>query len=457
MARGSRIPGSFRDPSGYLFARDGVLYRQINKIYQADYDRLTGSGLYGKLIEMGALVEHSEEDIRLADSSVACMVIRPELVPFVSYPYEWGFSQLRDAALLTLDIQKTALEFGMSLKDASAYNIQFVDCRPVLVDTLSFEAYRDGTPWVAYRQFCQHFLAPLALMAYQDVRLGQLLRNHIDGIPLDLASRLLPGRTRFSFGLLTHIHIHARAQKRYAGKAAKPRGRMPRTSLLGLIDGLRSLVNRLRWRPPATEWGHYYADTNYSSEAMRHKAGIVTGYIKKIGPGSVWDLGANTGEFSRIAADSGAMTVAFDVDPVAEEKHYIDCRTNKRKRLLPLVLDLTNPSPAIGWENAERMSLADRGPSDLVMALALVHHLAISNNVPFARIAGFFASIARNLVIEFVPKEDSQVQRLLVTREDIFTDYHQASFDNAFGEQFHIEEVTPVRDSTRILYRMRRK
>jgi ribosomal protein L11 methylase PrmA len=457
VAEGKRILGSFRDPSGHLFTRDGVLYRQINEVYRPHYDHLMGGGLYERLVEMGALVEHSQEHARLADSDGAYRVIRPVPVPFVSYPYEWCFSQLRDAALLTLDIQKTALEFGMSLKDASAYNVQFVDSSPVLIDTLSFEMYREGEPWVAYKQFCQHFLAPLALMAHEDVRLAHLLRVHIDGIPLDLASRLLPVRTRLSLGLLTHIFIHARAQKRYAGQAAKPSGKMPRASLVGLIGGLRSTVSRLRWHPPATEWGDYYRDTNYSDDAMGHKAETVAQYVEKVGPGSAWDLGANTGEFSRLAADAGAMTVAFDVDPVAVERHYRHCRKQQLRNLLPLVLDLTNPSPAIGWDNAERMALGQRGQPDLAMALALIHHLAISNNLPFARIAGFLASIAPNLIIEFVPKKDSQVQKLLTTREDIFADYDQSSFERAFENHFHMEESTAIRESERVLYRMRRK
>ena len=207
---------SFRDPSGFLFSREGVLYRQVNQVYAADFTRLMDSGLYDKLIKAGLLIPHVESDLKPAQPELAFKVIRPERVPFISYPYEWSFGQLKDAALATLSIQKRALKLGMSLKDASAYNIQFYNGKPVLIDTLSFETYQEGEPWVAYRQFCQHFLAPLALMAYRDVRLSQLLRVYIDGIPLDLASELLPGRTRWNLGLATHIHLHASAQKRYA-------------------------------------------------------------------------------------------------------------------------------------------------------------------------------------------------------------------------------------------------
>ncbi|MCL4823372.1 MAG: hypothetical protein KJZ57_04050, partial [Anaerolineales bacterium] len=203
------LAASFRDPGGFLFSRGGILYRQVNRAGADDYTRFMESGLYEKLVKAGLLIPHAEVDEPPAEAALSFKILRPERAPFISYPYEWSFSQLKDAALATLSIQKRALKLGMSLKDASAYNIQFIHGRPMLIDTLSFEVYREGRPWDAYRQFCQHFLAPLALMSRVDVRLGQLLRVHIDGLPLDLASRLLPASTRLDFGLLTHIHIHA--------------------------------------------------------------------------------------------------------------------------------------------------------------------------------------------------------------------------------------------------------
>ena len=215
--------------------------------------------------------------IRLpAESDAAFKIIQPERVPFISYPYEWSFSQLKDAALATLSIQKRALKLDMSLKDASAYNIQFVRGKATLIDTLSFEIYKEGEPWVAYRQFCQHFLAPLALMAYRDVRLSQLLRVYIDGVPLDLASELLPAKTRFNFGLLTHIHIHAGAQKKYSDKVVAPRkGGMSKQAMTGLIESLESTIKKLTWKPAGTEWGDYYDNTNYSDSAFEHKKQLV--------------------------------------------------------------------------------------------------------------------------------------------------------------------------------------
>lgn len=454
------VAGSFRDPSGFLFQTDGILYRQVNQSFRAAWDALNESGLYGQLVEDGLLVAHEEVSTQLAPVPGAYRVIRPERLPFISYPYEWSFSQLQDAALATLRIQQCALERKMTLRDATAYNIQFRSGRPILIDTLSFEPYREGSPWVAYRQFCQHFLAPLALMAICDVRLSQLLRVYIDGIPLDLASRLLPRRTRLRFGLLTHIHMHARSQSRHADSAragAAPTAQVSRTGMLGLIDSLQTTVRKLSWRAGGTEWGDYYQDTNYTTGSAGHKTEIVRKLVASVTPKSIWDLGANTGVFSRLGVEAGANVVAWDVDPAAVEKNYLLVRKEGPGRLLPLLLDLSNPSPALGWANEERMSLADRGPVDLVMALALIHHLAISNNVPLDRIADFLAPLAPYLLIEFVPKEDSQVQRLLASREDIFDAYTQAGFESAFSRRYEAVEVHPIRESTRTLYLFRRK
>lgn len=462
MENSHQLAASFRDPSGFLFRRDGVLYRQINKSYQADYDLLMSSGLYDQLVKAGLLIPHREVSIEPEIPELAYKIIQPEVVDFISYPYEWSFSQLKDAALTTLKIVNMALEKGMALKDASAYNIQFHHGHPVLIDSLSFERYKEGQPWVAYRQFCQHFLAPLALMSYVDVRLSQLMRVYIDGIPLDLASELLPGKTRFNVPLLTHIHVHANAQKRYADNpveksAATAKQQMSKMAYLGLVDSLQSAVRGLTWKPEGTEWADYYDATNYSREAFERKRALVAEYVARVQPKQVWDMGANNGVFSRVASDQNIPTVAFDIDPSAVEKNYIEISRNKEKNLLPLVVDLTNPSPAIGWHNNERMDLVERGPVDLTLALALVHHLSISNNVPLPRLAEYFASISRWLVIEFVPKEDSQVKRLLATREDIFPNYTREGFEQAFNTEFIIQDAREIEGSKRVLYLMERR
>lgn len=452
------LPGSFRDPSGFVFERNGALYRQVNRRYREDYDLLMQSGLYDTLVREGLLIPHEESAEPAPADDIAYKVIVPRRIPFVSYPYEWCFSQLKDAALATLAIQKKAFEAGMSLKDASAYNIQFDRGRPVMIDTLSFEKYREGEPWVAYRQFCQHFLAPLVLMAFTDVRMGQLMRVYIDGVPLDLASRLLPMRTRLSPSLFTHIHLHARYQRRYAGAdksaAQLKKRKIGRLGFAGLVDNLESTVRKLSWKPAGTEWEGYYDQTNYTPAAFADKERLVGEFVEAAGPKTVWDLGANTGHFSRIAAEHAALVVSFDIDPAALEKNYIECAG--AGGVLPLLSDLTNPSPSLGWALAERDSLIERRGADAVLALALIHHLAISNNVPLDMIVDFFAELCETLIVEFVPKEDSQVQRLLATREDIFPDYTPEGFESALAGRFDIVRRAEISESRRLLYLARK-
>ena len=449
---------SFRDPDGFVFYRDGELYRQVNQAYQADFDQLMTSGLYDELVQRELLVAHETADPDLSVTDEAFRILKPEAVPFVSYPYEWSFSQLRDAALTTLTIQRKALAAGMSLKDASAYNIQFLRGRPLLIDTLSFERYREGQPWIAYRQFCEHFLAPLAVMSYTDVRLGRLLQVYMDGIPLDLAARLLPFRARLSFSILTHIVLHPRSQRRYAGAdIGSLKHKMSLHALTLLIDNLEGAIGRLRWRPRETGWTDYYRSTNYSSEARRHKERLVERFVRQVEPSQIWDLGANTGLFSRAASHNGALTVAFDMDPSVVERNYRECVRNGEKNILPLLLDLTNPSPDCGWDNRERKSLLKRSPCELAMALALIHHLAIANNIPLDLVARFLGGICRWLIIEFVPKSDSQTQRLLASREDIFPRYTSSGFEEAFGKVFSVHARERIEGSQRTLYLMKKR
>jgi len=450
------VAGSFRDPSGFLFTRDGVLYRQVNAIYRSSYDHLMGSGLYDALVGEGLLIPHDEEASQPAASDGAYKILRPERLPFVSYPYEWCFSQIKDAGLTTLRIQKIALAHGMTLKDASAFNIQFRQGRPTLIDTLSFVEYREGQPWVAYRQFCQHFLAPLALMCHTDYRLGQLFRVFLDGVPLSLASTLLPLRTRLSLPLLTHLHLHAKTETLFLSRrrVAKVSGRVSRRGLEGILDSLKSGLRGLRWRPRGTTWADYYTDTNYSEEAWQDKQRQVERIVREVSPASVWDLGSNTGVFSRIAASTAERIIAFDLDVAAVEQNYLECVRERDDQILPLVLDLSNPSPSLGWANVERPSLFDRGKPDLVLALALAHHLAIGNNLPLERIARFLRDVCPRLLVEFVPKSDSQIQRMLASREDIFPDYTREGFEAAFGQHFRCRESICLKDSERRLYFM---
>lgn len=450
------LSSSFRDPSGFLFYQDNQIFRQVNLIYKSDYDLLMSSGLYKKLADDGLLIEHKEvTDQQTADSANCYKIIQPTKIPFISYPYEWSFSQLKDAALLTLKIQKIAIEHNMSLKDSSAYNAQFLKGKPIFIDTLSFEALKQDRPWVAYKQFCQHFLAPLALMSRTDIRLNKLASIFIDGVPLDLASRLLPARTKLNFSILTHLHLHAQSQQHFANKKInQTKIKMSKLALLGLIDSLESTVTKLSWQPAGTEWANYYNDTNYTSQSMKEKANNVEKLISKVQPKNVWDLGANDGRFSRVCSQLKIPVIAFDIDPSAVEQNYRIVKNEKETNILPLISDLTNPSPGIGWANQERDSLINRGPTDCALALAIIHHLAISNNLPFSKIAKFLAQICQNLIIEFVPKDDSQVQRLLQNREDIFLNYQQKNFEKEFLEYFQIQETIKIKGAKRTLYLM---
>ena len=455
------VPGSFRDPSGHLFTRDGVLLRTVAPSFAQSYDAVKASGLYDALHAAGLLVGHVEVDPSLAPNG-AHAVLQPDVIEFISYPYEWSPAQLREAALLTLRVMDIALDHGMILRDASAYNVQFVGTTPIFIDTLSFEPRVTDERWIAYSQFCRHFLAPLALQTLVDHRLADLLRTNIDGVPLDLASTLLPGKTKLRPGLLTHIHAQAKAGAK--GGQADPDAAPGRTvkfselAMRGLVDGLRGTVERLTWDRGKTEWGDYYAEaSHYNDDDMADKAATITRFVQTVAPSTVWDLGANTGRFSAVAASTGATVIALDIDHGAVESGYRALREQPLQAgsVLPLRYDLANPTPGIGWATTERMSLAERGPADLLLALALVHHIAIGNNVPLDRIAEHLASLGEHLVIEWVPKTDPKVRVLLATREDIFDQYTDEGFRAAFAQHFELLEEQPVLETGRVLHLMR--
>ena len=446
---------SFRDPNGHVYTHNGTLFRQINVCYKTNYELLLSSGLYKCLVDSGKLIPHKEITPPILPNEQHFKTIVPEVIPFISYPYEWSFSQLKDAAILTLDIAITAVNCGMVLKDASAYNVQFIGSKPIFIDTLSFEKYAQGEPWIAYKQFCQHFLAPIALMSKVDIRLNKLLQSNIDGIPLDLVVNLLPFKSLISPSLFFHLFLHGKYQAKHANDGSKvSKKKFSKQALLGMLSNLKARIESLKWKPTGTEWANYYQNTHYSDRAFSQKQALVDKFVNQTNAHSIMDLGANIGIFSRVAAKSGAKIVACDVDPAAVELNYIHCRNESNDSILPLLLDLTCSSPSIGWANKERLSFLNRVNVDLILALALVHHLAISNNIPLGHIANYFEKLSKYLLIEFVPKEDSQVVRLLSTRKDIFPHYNIEEFEKTFSTRFEIIEKESLEGSQRTLYLM---
>ncbi len=458
VAEHSAVGASFRDPAGFIFKNSsGEMCRQINPVGQADFDLFLDSGLYGSLLADRLIVSQQVMDLSAACTKEASSVIKPQQIPYISYPFEWSFSQLQDAAQLTLMIQKKALQYAMTLKDASAYNVQFSGGKPIFIDTLSFEKYQPGQPWQAYRQFCQHFLAPLALMAYTDVRLSQLLRVHLDGVPLGLATKLLPHRTKFKPGLAMHLVLHGKAQKTKSSQHTGHVKSVKQSSLEAILGSLERSVKSLKPRKSNTEWGDYYDKTNYTAGAADQKATLIIKLIKPLKAKTTLDLGGNNGRYSRVLHKLGIFTVCTDIDPNAVEANYRYQRYHNEEKMLPLMIDLTNPGGALGWHNEERQPIQVRLQTDVVMALALIHHLAISNNLPLEHIARYFRQFGPYLLVEFVPKADSQVQKLLATRQDIFPDYHEAGFKRAFAAHYQLVQEHKIADTKRTLYLYKRK
>lgn len=462
----TRIAGSFRDPAGFLFRHDGVLYRQVNPVFADDWEAVAGTGLFEALWDAGLLVRHEVLDADAATELAtgdAHVVLRPDELPFVSQPHEWAPAQRRDAALVTLEAQRIAIEHGCTLRDASAHNVVLHRGRAVLIDTLSFGPWTEGDPWVAYGQFCRHFLAPLALETVVDHRLRRLLVADVDGVPLDLASTLLPTRTKFKPGLLAHLHAHAKASGRGEvdpDAAPKRTVSFSQRAMLGLVNQLRGIVDGLTWDDIATTWSDYDAHLDhYTAAATQAKEDLVASTVADLAPATVWDLGANQGRFSRLAAATGAHVVAWDIDEGAVERNWrlLADAPLTTGEVLPLILDLANPSPALGWAHTERPSLTDRGPVDLVLALALIHHLAIGNNVPLSDVLGHLTSLGDHVLVEWVPKDDEKVRVLLATREDVFADYTRDGFEAAATAHADIVSATALPDSGRVLYLLRRR
>lgn len=456
MTTYTRHPSSFKDPSGFVFESGGTIYRQVNQYYAAQYRQLIDSGLYKQLVSHQRLIAHEELAENMTNTPEWYITLQPEPVQYITYPYEWCFEQLQDAALLTLTVLKTSLQHGMILKDATPYNIQFHKGRPVFIDTLSFDTYDPKQPWIAYRQFCQCFLFPLYMEHYLKTDIQRILSTYIDGIPVDFVAKLLPLKSRLSLGVWLHVYLQHTASTSTRGN--KQTAGFSKKKLLDVISHLTNIITNFpNNKTYTTTWSNYYEDTILSKEYLAGKEKIVRAFIQNSTARSVLDLGANDGYFSRLFASHPMQVIATDADNRCISRLYQEVKKNNIENILPLILDIANPSPAIGFHNQERAAFHDRIKTDLVAALALVHHLVIGKNISLPVLADYFNSIAPELIIEFVPKEDEKVQHMLKTRPDTFPDYTISVFENLFLQYFEVISKKEVPGTHRILYHMKRK
>ena len=469
MSRAGVEPGSFRDPDSRVLVSDEGVFRVLSEAGLADWRALAESDLFERAVADGSLIATSPAngdagDLALSEAETAlaeppAAVLRHERIPFVSYPYEWTFGMLRDAALLQLDLLLASLDEGLILKDATPYNVQFDGARPVFIDVGSFERLREGEPWAGYRQFCMQALYPLMIQAHRDIALQPLLRGRLEGIPPVEAAKMLSGRHRFHRGVLTNVVLHARLERRYERSAGdEVRGELKKarfsTELIRAnARKLRKLVSRLEWKPGATAWNAYRTTNTYDDEDAERKSAFVRAAVDRLAPALTWDLGANDGAHSRIAAESGSYVLAVDSDHATVEALYRSLRESGDGRILPMVADLADPSPGLGWRNAERRPLADRGRPDLVLCLALVHHLSIAANVPLAEVVAWLADLGAPAVVEFPTREDPMVKVLLAAkREGSHPDYDRERFEALLAERFEIRRSEQLGSGTRHMY-----
>jgi len=450
---------SFRDPSGYIFIEDNILKRRILPIYFKQYYKLKKSNFFDKLFKFGLLINHKE--VSASDTEI---VICPEQIPFITYPYEWSFVQYKEAALFTLKLQKFALENEFSLKDASAFNVTFHNGKAIFIDTLSFDFYEENTPWRGYKQFVTHFFGPLLLAHYHGSEILKLISNFIDGIPVKTIASMLPFKTKLNPFLYSNIHLLSKFEDKhnedYKGEAKVTA--LSKKGQLNIIESLYSYIKKLELKEQS-EWGDYYNKTNYSDNAFNLKANIINGWVNTLNAKTVIDIGGNNGAFVRRITSNLDLALVCDVDNNAVDNNYRQVKKNKESYMLPFVLDVLNPSANIGFNNTERFSFIERIKDfapDVTLALAVIHHMTLSGNITFEMSAHFFASFSEHLVIEFPKQNDSWVQRLLKAKGEFkshFDFYSLKNFKSDFLKYFTIVEEQSVEDSERVLFLLKRK
>lgn len=453
-------PGSFRDRDSRVFLADSTVYRALSPTAFNAWQAVSEKAFFRTALERRAVV--TSERVEGGPAAEFALepggaVLRHERIPFISYPYEWCFSMLREAALTHLDLLEQGLPEGVILKDATPFNVQFRGASPIFIDIGSFVPHEPGDAWTGYRQFCQMMLYPLMLQAYRRIDFQPFLRGRISGVsPTDFA-RMQSFRDWFRRGVLTHVVLHAALESRAADSDRSvstdlKRSGFDRSLILANLRKLRSTIERMKWNERRSTWSDYDAD----SEPVRRDAAAKEQFVRRVvedHPGSLaWDLGCNLGRYSRIAAEKFGTVVSMDSDHWTIERLFHDLREERNERIVPLVMNLADPSPGLGWRGRERRPLDDRGKPDLILALALIHHLVIRENLRIEEVLEWFRGLGSRLVIEFVDRDDPQVRILLRNRADGCEDYNRANFDRALAERFEIVESRPLEASARTLY-----
>ena len=458
-----RVASSFRDPSGHVYEIGGRIFRTVREPGREDFEFVRSTGYLEDKVRSGQVLEaHLVPNETLGGVAPdACYVLEHPRLEFVSHPYEWSFWGLRAAALLTLELHRDALQHGISMSDASAYNVQFDGPTPVLIDYLSFRRYQEGELWAGHRQFCEQFLYPLLLTARTGVAFNGMLRSHLSGIGASDLLALLPALSRLLPSVLLHVGLPARlsrARSRSTASTAEQLShtKLPKTALLRMLEAMHRWVGALHPHRRRTAWQQYAAVNSYSEGERGEKARFVADFVAATRPRTLWDLGCNTGDYSKVALEAGAgRVIGFETDESALDAAFQRAEQEKL-RFLPLYQDVLNPSPDQGWRQGERKGLQSRAQADAVLVLALIHHVAIANNVPLVEVVDWATSLAPTGVIEFVPKEDPMAAALLALRKDIFPDYTRENFLATLSERATITSSREITGTGRLLVSFKR-
>jgi hypothetical protein len=451
-----RDPASFRDPDGFVFSLDGSFYRSVTPAARALL--INGGAFFSAAVEQGLLLPFEiDAEIPASAGTDVGPVIKPEIIELITYPHEWCFEQLKSAALNTLDINILALEHRLTLKDASAFNTQTHHGDTVFIDHTSFEPSDGKLPWRPYSQFCRHFLNPLVMSSYRDIHAGSFFRMNLDGIPQQTANDYLPWRACLVPSIAMHMLLHNRFIRRssdFEAKNVQAKDVSPRGNQLDLLKQLRAFIGSLTPARAGSTWANYYANTNYDDATFAMKKELVAATFEGRQLGTVWDIGANDGTFSRLVAGSADRVLALDLDHNAVNACYVRSRIEGQREIHPLVYDVCNPTPSLGFENTERSTLEHRSKPDAMLALAVIHHLSITNNIPLDQSANYFAARANELLIEFVGPADSQVKRLLAQKSTSYNWYNEQNFQAAFSKRFRVKSRKEIPGTDRSIYHM---